>query len=78
MSRLDEIKHRLVNVTPGPWECHANIGYCGIMTEAGETLLAGDGCCVADAILVAHAPTDIAWLVAEVERLEKQLDIASG
>ena len=55
-TRLEKIKARLAAATPGPW---------GLDTQLGI-----DDPASADTALVVHAPEDIAWLVARVERLE--------
>lgn len=64
--RLEEIQQRLDRATPGPWEADAMEGY--IVAPSGDVATVtrwSD----ADADLIAHAPEDLAVLVAEVERL---------
>lgn len=69
--RLTEIRERLDKATPGPWEygtgdfCHETgwtIGH-----RVNHVLLYADF--EADAALAAHAPEDIAWLLAERDHL---------
>ena len=66
MLNLDPIKQRLAAATPGPWGAlgPGASGLCYVsgpgITQVGQ----------ADAALIANAPTDIAALVAEVQRLD--------
>ena len=84
---LTPIKARLDAATPGPWAVVDDLA----VTAAPE--VGGDDSCLsivipaiveftpraADAEFIAHAPTDIAALVAEVERLQEQLaDVERG
>ena len=77
---LDAIKTRLDAATPGPWAQHPEVPRS--IVSAGKpdfSLLALDAPpedgpyavvdSEGDADLIAHAPTDIAALVAEIERL---------
>jgi len=73
MIDLEAIKARLAAATPGPWwvdESRRGVeaqayGYpIEIVARTGR----------ADAVLIAHAPGDIAALVAEVERLREGED----
>jgi hypothetical protein len=57
MSTLDEIEKRLAAATPGPWE---GVDYEVLATEIDIA----DCQTLADAELIAHAPTDLAALVA--------------
>src|SRR5690606_4182194 len=72
MDRLDEIEERLANATPGPWEMGAvepmPDGWPGAYA-AVEPNIAG-GLDPLDAELIAHAPTDLAALVAVVREVE--------
>ena len=73
---IDDIKARRENITEGRWNCF------GVTLHAGQKrLITGRDHSIpvwfirwADAIFCACAPADIDWLVAEVERLEKELD----
>ncbi|MBN9607824.1 MAG: hypothetical protein BGO26_10160 [Actinobacteria bacterium 69-20] len=72
---LDAIKARLAAATPGPWDY---VGQ-GWITHPGTTFAAvgtpDQGmipCTDADADLIAHAPTDLAALLAEVRALRKR------
>lgn len=88
MLDLEPIKERLDEATPGPWEFHVlpqsvGITVATIHSEHGprETCwtvelppeIGGMGT-EKDAEFIAHAPDDIAALVAEVERLRGQVD----
>jgi hypothetical protein len=72
--KLDEIEWRLMEGTVGPWEQDG----CDVLANIGsdddpDVVLVAD--CLhddADARFIAHAPDDIAWLVAEVRRLRGQ------
>ena len=85
---LEPIKARLAAATPGPWDFHVlpqsvGITVATIHSEQGprETRwtvdlppeIGGMGT-RADAEMIAHAPEDIAALVAEVERLREQVE----
>ena len=76
---LSEIEARLANATPGPWLLPESarsgrqmvfvtgeFGTYNICDSAGEMD-------TANAELVAHAPTDLAELIAEVKRLQAEL-----
>lgn len=73
---LAEIKARADAATPGPWEyseCASEI-----WSESGDTVISGvdwGGCAISasDADFIAQARTDIPALVAEVERLNREL-----
>jgi hypothetical protein len=80
--RTAEIRARLQAATPGPW--HADdgdfgcvmVGNYGWVTPAGVNAPEYDVDTPqghADAELIAHAPTDLAYLLARVEELERQL-----
>ena len=79
MLDLEPIKKRLAEASPGPWSWDCDLLRQG---EYGEPVLGSepvyDGgemigsttvVLRTDAALIAHAPTDLAALVAEVERL---------
>ena len=85
---LEPIKERLAAATPGPWDFHVlpqsvGITVATIHSEQGprETCwtadlppeIGGMGT-EKDAEFIAHAPEDIAALVAEVERLRAERD----
>lgn len=79
--RLDAIRERLADATPGPWvwlgeaelasptipEPEDEDDYQHITNEDGQ-IDSSD-----DADLIEHAPDDLADLLAEVERLRKEL-----
>lgn len=90
--RLAEIRERLAAATPGPWELYAterNViaitkgrmrsGYrreivhwsgfdCSNIDDPGQVR--------ANAALIAHAPSDLAYLLDEIARLTRELDAA--
>ena len=72
MLDMEPIKRRLADATPGPWH-HGGAG--AINTIKGEAVFqiagarSGANHWMPDALLITHAPTDLAALVAEVERL---------
>lgn len=73
---LDPIRARLAAATPGPWD--HNTAAELIQTEKGDAIVVPawfgeDLPRWDDAELIAHAPADIAALVAEVERLRERL-----
>jgi hypothetical protein len=73
MSRLDEIRARLAAATPSEWS--SNDGFVVRMSsrEGNAYFEVGTR---ADASLIAHAPDDLAHLLAEVERLTGERDEA--
>lgn len=64
---LDAIKGRLAAITEWPWIAFCRAGVRHRMGATNKRL-----CSEADAAFVANAPTDIARLLAEVERLNKE------
>ena len=72
MLDLEPIKQRLAAATPGPWH-HGGLG--AINTIKGEAVFQIAGArsstnqWMPDTLLIANAPTDLAALIAEVERL---------
>lgn len=83
MLDLQPIKARLASATPGPWESAELQGQSRrnsffSVAVVGRREVRADIPCQAqpdecDADLVAHAPTDLAALVAEVERLRSAI-----
>ena len=75
--RLTEIRARLDAATPGPWERHPSEPWIYVRRGPFTVNIIGTQLRAAqqhgDADLIAHAPADIAWLLAEVERLEKRV-----
>jgi hypothetical protein len=68
MDRLSEIEERLANATPGPWVVEGLgdwVGPIGIPVAPDD-----GGLTVPDAELIAHAPADLAALVAVVREVE--------
>ena len=92
MIDLDAIKARLAAATPGPWRVsRQNIDerpgtseVCDLVNDCWVIVEHNDlGRYEDDADLIAHAPADIAGLVAEVERLRGEIerlraDVAEG
>ncbi len=84
--RLEEIKARLAAATPGPWEESGGteFGFRIAATERESKRIVrelsiasshgGNVRAFADAALIAHAPTDLAYLIAEVEWLRRELE----
>jgi len=74
---LAPIEARLKAATPGPWRWVAvSGGWDGVAAEGGPDICRLSLNLGANAILIAHAPTDIAALVAEVRRLQAALQTA--
>lgn len=78
---LNAIKARLAAATPGPWHVdrkHANVVYdvadnWGTQTWSASNRHYNNGDPLTDAEFIAHAPEDIAALLAEVEHLRAEL-----
>ena len=71
---LESIKKRLTAATPGPW-AWASAPAEGAAGGYVLTAVTGDGPHASfDAEFIAHAPTDIRALLAEVKRLRAQID----
>lgn len=83
---LEPIKERLDEATPGPWRVWRDPDPTKVRATAVETAwrygdIEGDTELItdylptdADATFIAHAPDDIAALIAEVERLRGQIE----
>lgn len=79
MSRLDEIRARLAAATPGPWWRTGGPELWFVEPAEGDDVITGisrnqyheiqSDRAGHDAALIASAPDDIAYLLAEVERL---------
>lgn len=73
--RLAEIRARLEAATPGSWSPYADDrGWCVLLDHENVGVIAevldartAEG----DARLIAHAPADLAYLLARVQRLER-------
>lgn len=86
-SRLAEIRATLENATPGPWKRDSSVGIGAGAVVTGDTTTGPDsdlddfvfeGICynveeAEDAHLIAAAPTIVAELLAEVERLNREV-----
>jgi hypothetical protein len=67
--RLEEIRARLDAATPGPWEIEEWMTIHDVYAADGKSEpTVATHVRTLDADLIAHAPADIAWLLAEVER----------
>ena len=76
MPNLDEIKARREKITPGEWVFEQSIfaeHSCVGCSETGYALFESNGENPDDLIFCANAPSDIDWLVGEVERLQEAL-----
>ena len=79
---LEPIKERLAEATPGPWFADDDGGVSTephACTMTSTPIVDTEGCGMGnpkDATFIANAPSDIAALVAEVERLRGQIDAA--
>jgi hypothetical protein len=70
---LDEIKARLAGITPGNWIAPGSTGVLGsgvVSSPSGRVIVMSCPNPV-DAEFIASAPIDIAWLITEIERLQK-------
>lgn len=77
MSRLDEIKKRLESATSGPWTAVNNYADYYHLESKDEQIINEKGICGhEDAALIANIPTDLKYLIARVEKLEKFRAIA--
>jgi hypothetical protein len=88
---LDAIRERLQAATPGPWTVQNATFHGHVLTRCvGTNDLASDDDCIAeldvrdggrdaaDADFIAHAPTDIAQLLAHVDQLTQRLTAAES
>lgn len=70
-SLLQPLKDRLAAATPGPWAHYGDLGHEVYQPGAPDVnepdLVAADIPRLADAALIAHAPTDQAKLIAAIE-----------
>lgn len=82
--RLDKIRERLEAATPGPWVRTVNTAETQYLVRSkARTLLAEiswggpmplKAQSKGNAVLIAHAPEDIAYLLAEVDRLRTSIE----
>jgi len=89
-SRLGEIKARLENATPGPWQEIGTewtddgvmvSGYVCYQSDVHQTQwsdITGDGVPAADAQFIAAAPADVGWLLEHVEQLQREVTRLNG
>lgn len=76
--RIAEIKARANAATPGPWTASAPHPYCGEIWVVGPddpdgAIATGFDDTPADAAFIAHARTDVPWLLDRIEALEQEL-----
>ena len=70
--RIKEIRERLGAATPGPWSVLDLSDETGTdYTVEGSDVQIGPVWALADAAFIANAPADIAYLLEQVERLER-------
>jgi hypothetical protein len=71
---IEEIKKRRAAITPGEWKRDDHRSICapsaGIIISHEDTY---NPCCGHDLEFIAHAPTDIDYLLAEIERRDEEL-----
>ena len=70
--QLEAIRERLRRATPGPWI--ANETYDSVEAKGGDLKVCDVNFVPGDMHFIAHAPTDINALLAEVERLRSERD----
>lgn len=76
MTTIEEVRARLEETTEGPWEFrweNAPEGSLAIVASKADAHFLSDRLREEDARFIANAPTDIAFLLAEVERLTSDL-----
>jgi hypothetical protein len=80
-SRRAEIAQRLAAATPGPWVADMSpLGDPSVVDATGRVVLESplnDGG-IAALVLASEAPTDLAWLLAELARVTKERDAAEA
>ena len=71
---LEEIKQRWSKVTKGPWYCRIDevLHSCTVLNKDNIYIAGSDS--VVNSTAIAYAPSDIALLIAEVERLQEVVD----
>jgi hypothetical protein len=81
-ARVETIRARLAAASTGPWYADAVNGVIRILWNTSTftrnkiaTVLRSDRNQHADADLIAHAPTDLAWLLDENDRLHAERDL---
>jgi hypothetical protein len=77
---LSDVEKRLKAATPGPWELHDADGAATSITERGDgyPVVLDGSMKPADQRFVAHAPQDVAGLVAVVRAVLEKLDELDG
>lgn len=76
-SRLSEIRARLSNATPSPWQASdVNSNHREVTSPRAGKYWVADCSCQADCELIAHAPTDLKYLADTVEKMEKVVEAA--
>ena len=70
MDRLAEIQARLDAATPGPWErADEDVG---VVSSIGEYVFIARNIRPGNVTFIAHAPDDVAYLLARVRELESR------
>lgn len=72
-AQLEAIRERVEKATAGPWEYNAKIDSITAEDDYGSFIIADDTETVVDAEFIAHAREDIPKLLAEIERLRKEI-----
>lgn len=74
VDRLNEIRARLANATPGPWRTEYVYGIdSGDVFSPGEALPMATAFAFTDAEFIAAAPADVGWLLKHVEQLQAEI-----
>ena len=76
MTREDEIRERWAKATSGPWERVEFLSHVGVDSVSNPQQVIASVRHEDDIAAIAAAPSDIAYLLAEVERLRDALDVA--
>ena len=77
MNRLNEIEARANAATEGPWfpnRYSEDWEVCGELDDNGNPALVASEAVGVDAEFIAHARTDVPWLLEQVERRDKALE----
>lgn len=71
---LEEIKQRWAKTTKGPWHCRIDeiLRSCTVLNKDNIYIAGSDS--VVNSTAIAYAPSDIALLIAEAERLREVVD----
>jgi hypothetical protein len=77
---LDELKARRAAISPAPWKLQGHPSETTMVYDAeGDSVVYNEGSPnERDAEFIAHAPSDIDRLIAEVERLRQEVNERDG